>query len=118
MTPTAPTPTKHWHAQSAEQVCADLETDPARGLTPDEATQRLTRHGNYVAGIIGTRPSPLHFNVGSQDQELEQFRLRFRTMTKVGSPRGADLSLTSIRILDGCPSTSSVSGCRQRSSTY
>ena len=45
MTTTEPTPTKHWHAQSADQVCADLETDPARGLTPDEATQRLTRHG-------------------------------------------------------------------------
>ncbi|MDP2030441.1 MAG: cation-transporting P-type ATPase, partial [Thiobacillus sp.] len=45
MSTTEPTPTKHWHAQSAEQVCADLETDPARGLPPDEAAQRLTRHG-------------------------------------------------------------------------
>ena len=52
MTTTEPAATKHWHAQPAEQVCADLETDPTRGLTPDEATQRLTRHGpNRLASI-------------------------------------------------------------------
>jgi len=45
MTPTQPTATKHWHAQSAGQVCADLETDPVRGLAPDAAAQRLARHG-------------------------------------------------------------------------
>ena len=37
MTTTELTATKHWHAQSAKQVCADLETDPARGLTPGQA---------------------------------------------------------------------------------
>jgi hypothetical protein len=35
MKPTQPVATKHWHAQSAGEVCADLETDPARGLALD-----------------------------------------------------------------------------------
>ena len=37
MTTTEPTLTKPWHAQNAEPVCAYLETDPARGLTPGQA---------------------------------------------------------------------------------
>lgn len=66
MTTTESTPTKHWHAQSAAQVCADLETDPARGLTPDEATQRLTRHGPNRLASIPPRPAWLKF--------IDQFR--------------------------------------------
>jgi P-type Ca2+ transporter type 2C len=45
MTTSDPSATKPWHVQSAGQVCADLETDPVRGLTPDAAMQRLARHG-------------------------------------------------------------------------
>ena len=66
MTTTEPVTTKHWHAQSADQVCAGLETDPARGLTPDEATQRLTRHGPNRLATIPPRPAWLKF--------LDQFR--------------------------------------------
>ena len=66
MTTIEPTPTQHWHAQSAEQVCADLETDPARGLTPDEAAQRLTRHGPNKLAEKRPRPAWLKF--------LDQFR--------------------------------------------
>jgi Ca2+-transporting ATPase len=58
---TAPAPTQHWHAQNAAQVCADLETDPARGLTPDEAAQRLTRHGPNRLASIPPRPAWLKF---------------------------------------------------------
>ena len=36
MTTTAPTLTKPLYAQSSVQVCADLETDPARGLAPGQ----------------------------------------------------------------------------------
>ena len=61
MTTTAPTPTQHWHAQSAEQVCAELETDPTRGLTPDEAAQRLTRHGSNKLAEKKPRPAWLKF---------------------------------------------------------
>ena len=61
MMTTEPVTTKHWHAQSAEQVCADLETDPARGLTPDEATQRLTRHGPNKLAEKKPRPAWLKF---------------------------------------------------------
>ena len=61
MTMTEPTPTQHRHAQSAEQVCADLETDPARGLTPDEAAQRLTRHGSNKLAEKKPRPAWLKF---------------------------------------------------------
>ena len=42
---TTETPPTRWHVQHADQVCADLETDPARGLPPDEAAQRLIRYG-------------------------------------------------------------------------
>ena len=66
MTTTAPTAIKPWHAQNADQVCADLETDPARGLTPDEATQRLTRHGPNRLASIPPRPAWLKF--------IDQFR--------------------------------------------
>jgi Ca2+-transporting ATPase len=45
MTTTEPTATKPWHAQSASQVCAELETDPLRGLTADTALRRLEQHG-------------------------------------------------------------------------
>jgi Ca2+-transporting ATPase len=61
MTTTQPTATKHWHAQSADQVCADLETDPAQGLPPDEATQRLTRHGPNRLAEKKPRPAWLKF---------------------------------------------------------
>ncbi len=61
MTTTQPTATKHWHLQSTEQVCADLEIDPARGLTPDEATQRLTRHGPNKLAEKKPRPAWLKF---------------------------------------------------------
>jgi Ca2+-transporting ATPase len=37
--------TNHWHAKNTNQVCADLEADPARGLNPDQVALRLTRHG-------------------------------------------------------------------------
>ena len=37
MTTTASTPTNLWHEQSADPVWADLETDPAQGLTPGQA---------------------------------------------------------------------------------
>ncbi|KVW96659.1 metal ABC transporter ATPase [Thiobacillus denitrificans] len=63
---TEPSATKPWHAQNADQVCADLETNPARGLTPDEATQRLTRHGPNRLASIPPRPAWLKF--------LDQFR--------------------------------------------
>jgi len=61
MTPTEPAATKHWHAQSAEQVCADLETDLVQGLTPDEATLRLTRHGPNKLAEKKPRPAWLKF---------------------------------------------------------
>ena len=61
MTTTEPTPTKHWHAQHADQVCADLETDPARGLPPDEAAQRLIRYGPNKLAEKKPRPAWLKF---------------------------------------------------------
>jgi P-type Ca2+ transporter type 2C len=61
MKPTQPVATKHWHAQSAGEVCADLETDPARGLAPDEAAQRLARHGLNRLAEKKPRPAWLKF---------------------------------------------------------
>jgi Ca2+-transporting ATPase len=34
-----------WHAKSIADVVAELQTDPARGLAPEEATARLRREG-------------------------------------------------------------------------
>jgi P-type Ca2+ transporter type 2C len=61
MTTTQPTATKHWHEQSAGDVCADLETDPARGLAPDAAAQRLARHGLNKLAEKKPRPAWLKF---------------------------------------------------------
>jgi len=61
MTTTQPTAIKHWHTQSTGQVCADLETDPARGLAPDAAAQRLARHGPNKLAEKKPRPAWLKF---------------------------------------------------------
>ncbi|HEY9099457.1 MAG TPA: HAD-IC family P-type ATPase [Thiobacillus sp.] len=61
MTTTQPTAIKHWHLQSAGEVCADLETDPARGLAPDAAAQRLAHHGPNRLAEKKPRPAWLKF---------------------------------------------------------
>jgi Ca2+-transporting ATPase len=61
MTSTQAVATKPWHVQSAAEVCADLETDPARGLTPDAAMQRLARHGPNKLAEKKPRPAWLKF---------------------------------------------------------
>jgi Ca2+-transporting ATPase len=65
MTTTA-VPQVPWHAQSADQICTGLETDPARGLSPEEAALRLTRHGSNRLTQKPPRPAWLKF--------LDQFR--------------------------------------------
>jgi hypothetical protein len=39
-------PSADWHAKSAEQVLQALAVDPAQGLSPTAAVQRLRRHGH------------------------------------------------------------------------
>ena len=58
---TTETPPTRWHVQHADQVCADLETDPARGLSPDEAAQRLIRYGPNKLAEKKPRPAWLKF---------------------------------------------------------
>ncbi|HEX4793099.1 MAG TPA: cation-translocating P-type ATPase [Humisphaera sp.] len=40
------TQTTHWHARKADEALADLQTDAARGLAPEEAQQRRAKHGD------------------------------------------------------------------------
>ena len=43
-----------WHAMDLEQVIAELETDPLRGLTTNEAKDRLATYGaNLLPGMKG-----------------------------------------------------------------
>jgi Ca2+-transporting ATPase len=43
--PTPPTDTPTWHTRSREGVAEELHVEPARGLTNDEAAQRLAQYG-------------------------------------------------------------------------
>ena len=36
---------KDWHAKPIAEIVAELRTDPARGLSPEETTVRLQREG-------------------------------------------------------------------------
>jgi len=56
----------HWHALSADQVGAELQTDPIQGLAPDEAVRRLARHGANRLAEKRPRSAWLKF--------LDQFR--------------------------------------------
>ncbi len=49
------TPRAAWHARSIEETCRELETDPQRGLTKEEAHQRLSRFG---FNELAERPRP------------------------------------------------------------
>ncbi len=49
------TPRAAWHARSIEETCRELETDPQRGLTKEEARQRLSRFG---FNELAERPRP------------------------------------------------------------
>ena len=66
MTTKQSTETPHWYAQSTSQVCAELETDPLRGLMPDVATQRLEQHGANRLREKAPRPVWMKF--------LDQFK--------------------------------------------
>ena len=56
----SPTP---WHAQRVEAACASLGTEPARGLSPEEAARRLARFGaNEIRE--GVRRGPLAMFLG------------------------------------------------------
>ncbi len=55
-----------WHTQTAEAACLSLDTDPARGLAPDETASRLTSHGENRLAEAQPRPLWLKF--------LDQFR--------------------------------------------
>ncbi len=57
MTTTQAVATKSLHAQSADQVCADLETDPARGLTKFMAT--FHHDGERVRMLVKGAPDVL-----------------------------------------------------------
>ncbi len=43
----APSPqTTHWHSRKTDETLAELQTDPARGLTPEEAQERRAKYGD------------------------------------------------------------------------
>jgi len=46
-----------WHTQTAEAACVTLEVDPARGLSADEAAQRLAHSGENR--LVEAKPRPL-----------------------------------------------------------
>ena len=60
------TPPPAWHAQTAEQTCAELDASLARGLTAEDAARRLARHGSNRLTEKPPRPAWLKF--------LDQFR--------------------------------------------
>jgi len=64
--PMSETPRTRWHAQSVEQACAELQADPVRGLSSEEAARRLARHGPNRLAEKPKRPAWLKF--------IDQFR--------------------------------------------
>ena len=59
-------PSAPWHRLSAEQACAELDADAARGLSEEEARRRLELHGPNRLAEKPQRPAWLKF--------LDQFR--------------------------------------------
>jgi Ca2+-transporting ATPase len=55
-----------WHTQTAATACTSLDTDPARGLSPEAAARRLASHGENRLVEASPRPAWLKF--------LDQFR--------------------------------------------
>jgi hypothetical protein len=43
--PKAETPARPWHALAAETAAAELKSDPAHGISPADAAERLGRLG-------------------------------------------------------------------------
>jgi Ca2+-transporting ATPase len=57
MTNTPETPPVAWHLLSVAETARRLDTDPAKGLTPEEAPGRLQRYGpNELQGSTGRSP--------------------------------------------------------------
>ncbi|MDP2432056.1 MAG: cation-translocating P-type ATPase [Pseudomonadota bacterium] len=59
-------PSAPWHRLSAEQACAELDADPARGLSGGETERRLALHGPNRLAEKPKRPAWLKF--------VDQFR--------------------------------------------
>jgi magnesium-transporting ATPase (P-type) len=52
-----PTPRKDWHALTVEDVLAAVRSDPAHGLSDDDAARRLAQHGPNA--LPEAKPRPL-----------------------------------------------------------
>jgi len=63
MTTTSPT---RWHEQNIDQICSALQVESSRGLPPEEARQRLERHGPNRLKEKPPRPAWMKF--------LDQFK--------------------------------------------
>ncbi len=56
--PSAPPPPSNWHLRTGTEVLQTQRTDPASGLTPEEAARRLTAHGANELATQQARPWP------------------------------------------------------------
>ena len=56
--PSAPPPPSDWHLRTGTEVLQTQRTDPASGLTPEEAARRLTAHGANELATQQARPWP------------------------------------------------------------
>ena len=56
--PSAPPPPSDWHLRTGTEVLQAQRTDPASGLTPEEAARRQTAHGANELATQQARPWP------------------------------------------------------------